>query len=173
MKKLLIICLTVTLFSCSKDQDVLLNEPQQTSSSIEYKVNGSLVVMENVDAASLQYVTFFKQLKGLVPNTRYVLNAQQGANHVLALAITTDSLQLASYHYTNTDVSIFTLQFNGQPASLYSGVDYFDVNITSYSGGKISGTFTAKTTPLTLNGFGVPGSIVITEGEINNVQVIY
>ena|ERR1035437_1003670 len=173
MKKLLYFITCITLFSCSKDP----NTPSGTnaSGSIQYKINGNLVVMDNVDLLTGQYVIFSKQLKGSVlTQTQYTLNAQKGANNFMIMTIITDSLKTINYHYDSLSSYLsFIIDYNGQASALLFKNDYFDVNITSYQNARISGTFTAKYTPYSTTGFGQYGSTLITEGKLNNVQVVY
>ena len=168
MKKLLYFITCITLFSCSKDP----NTPSGTnaSGSIQYKINGNLVVMDNVDLLTGQYVIFSKYL---LP-TFYVLGAQKGANNRMSAIIVTDSLKTINYHYDSLSSYLsFIIDYNGQASALLFKNDYFDVNITSYQNARISGTFTAKYTPYSTTGFGQYGSTLITEGKLNNVQVVY
>lgn len=170
-----ILLLTIILFSCKKDPST----PSGTDArgSIEYKVNGSAMVIDNVDILNAQYVVFYKQLQGVVPNTRYLLNAQKGANNAFVFAIVTDSLRKINYHYDSTFQSVFPgfgFNYNGQTSGIVSKNDYFDINITDYSNGRISGNFTAALTPVSVfTGYGPASSVKVTEGKINNVQVIY
>jgi hypothetical protein len=174
MKQLFLVLFVVgILCSCSKDP----NTPSGTnaSGSITYKVNGSPVTMNNVDLMTGQYVVFQKSLKGVAPETRYILNAQNGANNVLLFTIASDSLQKINYHYDSTSVFstgylLYVVNYQGQVSSLLRNGDYFDINISNYSSGRVTGTFTGKLTSSTT---GQPGSAIITEGKINSVQVIY
>ena len=178
MKKILYLLICVILFSCSKDK----NNPdpsQSISGSISYKVNGEIMSMNNDNLSSGEGVAFAKQLKGTgLQATRYLLNAQKGVNNVMISAITTDSLHTQSYHYDSTFIdgnfTLFTISFNGEISQVHYNTDYFDFNITSYKDGRISGNFTAKMTPQSgLLDYKNRGSVVITEGKLNNVPVLY
>lgn len=179
MKKLLVLALSITLFSCKKDP--ASPSGYNTNGSIQYKVNGQLTVMDNVDILSGQYVTFAKQLKGLLPQTRYLLNGQKGVNNLIGFTIVTDSLLTTNYHYDSasiTDkiaVASFVVTSNGQVAALFYSTDNFDISITDYNNSRVSATFSGRFTPLLPlgGGFGQPGSVNITEGIIKNVQVVY
>lgn len=172
------------MLSCSKDATGP-NGSVSGSGSIEYKVNGNFLKIENVNIQNGEGVVFAKQLQGsIIPATRYILNGQKGVNNFIGFAIVTDTLQSKEYHYDSTlidnDLSkySFTFDYNGQIAGLFFNGDYFDVNITSYKNSRISGTFSAKFTPLPGIGGGnidynARGSIVITDGKLNDVQVIY
>lgn len=177
MKQLLYILICLTIFSCSKDK----NSPDSSSSgSISYQVNGQQMSMDNANIQNGEGVAFAKQLKGsIIPATRYLLNAQKGVNNIMISAITTDSLHTQSYHYDSSFISdqftIFTVLFNGQQSMVFYNTDYFDFIISSYSNGRVSGTFTAKMTPVaggTLD-YNSRGSIVITDGKLNNIPVTY
>jgi hypothetical protein len=176
MKKLLYFITCITLFSCSKDS----NTPSGTnaSGSIQYKVNGNLIVIDNVDILSGQYAIFYKLLKGsTLVETVYELNAQKGANNVLAFALVSDSLKQISYHYDSIDVFTnptafnFALGYNGQLGAIFYNGDMLDVNISSYKNSRITGTFSAKLSPG--SDYNQRGTVLITEGVINNVQVVY
>jgi hypothetical protein len=171
---LLVLFLVSILSSCSKDPNT--QSGTNASGSITYKVNGNPVSMNNVDLMTGQYVVFQKSLKGVAPVTRYILNAQNGANNVLFFTIASDSLQKTNYHYDSTAVFstgylLYGLNYQGQVSALLRNGDYFDINISDYSSGRITGTFTGK---LTSYSTGQPAAATsITEGKINSVQVVY
>lgn len=165
---LLSLFLICALAACNKDT----NSTATLNTSISYKVNDNLISIENADIQSAQYVTFFKQLPGtVITQTRYVMNAQKGANNVLVFVITTDSLQKKNYNFNNSspDRLSFVMNYNGQVSGILNSGDLFDVTISEYNNSRVSGTFSAKFSPTT----GAPGSTVITEGKFSNVQVIY
>lgn len=178
MKKLLLFpIIFISMLSCSKPNITeSINQPISENGSIQYKVNGELAVIDNVNYMGAQYVLCAKQIRGLIlPKTRYLLNAQKGVNNLFIFPIVTDSLQQKHYHSdSTTGGGLVTLTlFNGNESAIVFSADYLDVNIASYKNSRISGTFTGRFTPLSSSTFGVPGSIFITEGIINNVQVIY
>jgi hypothetical protein len=155
---LFLIC---ALVSCNKDS----TNQVTTSSSVEYKVNGSSFSIS-------EYVVFAKQ-----GSTRYLFNAQKGVNNIVLFSVLTDSLKTISYHYDSSAINVgavYSIVYDGQNSSVLKKNDYFDISITDYSNGHVSGTFTAKLTPINSSGTtGTPSSITITEGKLNNVQVIY
>jgi hypothetical protein len=108
-----------------------------------------------------------------------LLNAQNGVDNTIIAAIVTDSLNLVNYHYDSaylhTSASgTIALAYNGQGAVIYFNGDYLDVNIFSYRNGRISGTFSAKLTPLEGGlDYNNRNSVIITDGQINNVPVNY
>jgi hypothetical protein len=156
--------LACVLFSCSKDPNTT-----QAASSIQYKVNGNSIEIDNTVIA--------KQKAPTVPNTRYLFNAQTGANNIVIFTILTDSLKKVTYHYDSTALGLGAsnvINYNGQTSAVLSKNDYFDITITDYSGGHVSGTFAAKLTPVSSTGtIGTPSSVSVTEGKLNNVQVVY
>jgi hypothetical protein len=171
---IIIIYLSI-LQSCGKNWVVNIND---SSGSIQYKVNGQLITMDNANASNGENVVFAKQLKGSVlPATRYLMDAERGSNNVLLLSISSDSLQEINYYYDSTYQSnhpselVFDISFNGEIGTLSFGGDNFDINISSYKNRKISGTFSGKlsSTP----DYNKRGNLVITEGAFNNIPVIY
>jgi len=105
-----------------------------------------------------------------------MIEGQKGANNALLFAVTTASLKETSYHYDSTFNPAFVnfiLYYNGQESALLFSSDVFDINISSYKNGHITGTFTGKLTPFSGSTFGERGTTIITEGVINNVSVIY
>ena len=180
MKYFAIVLVAIPFYSCSKNN----NTPPDPNASgiIQYQVKGTDVVMNNVDVSSGQFVAFYKQLKGIAPETRYLLNAQKGANNLLAFPIVTDSLHEINYHYDSTVLLgnpaafAFSLHHVGQTATIIYHTDNFDVNISVYKNGRISGAFKGKFTPYsTLQGvnFDDRGTIIISEGKMINVPVIF
>jgi hypothetical protein len=137
--------------------------------------------MDNANIMNGEGVAFAKQLKGnVLPETRYLLNAQKGGNNVAIMTLVTDSLRTTTYHYDSTandhtyDVFLFTIMANGNQSALMYGGDYLDVKITSYNSGHISGTFSGKLTPIANNfDYNYKGSVTITDGKLNNIPVIY
>ena len=179
MKSLTIVLTAVIFYSCSKDTNI---PPDATASGlIQYKINGTDVVINNVDVSSGQFVAFYKQPKGIAPETRYLLNAQKGANNLLIFPIVTDSLHEKNYHYDSTSLHnkpaafAFSLEHTGETSTIVYHTDNFHVNISSYKNGRISGTFDGKFTPYSTQGvsFDDRGTIIISEGKMINVPVIF
>ena len=171
--------LTCIIFlSCSKEKNYPF-QPSSASGLIQYKINGQLIVMDNSDTINNAGAAFAKQLKGFLPETRYLLNAQKGVDNAIIAAIVTDSLKLINYHYDSaylhtTASCTFALAYNGQGAVIYFNGDYLDVNIFSYRNGRLSGTFSAKLTPLAgISDYSTRNSVIITEGKIDNIPVKY
>ena len=168
----------VIFLSCYKVKDYPF-QPSSESGSIQYKLNGQIIVMDNADTLNHGGALISRQLKGLLPETRYLINAQNGVDNTLVAAMVTDSLQLISYYYDSaymctSSSATFALAYNGQGAVIHYKGDYIDVNIFSYKNGRISGTFSAKLTPLGgIADYGNRNSVIVTEGKIDNVSVNY
>ena len=92
-------------------------------------------------------------------------------------SIVTDSLNLGKYHIDSTSNGGHSnaLKYHGQNAGILFSGDFFDVTVTAYQNSRISGAFQAKLTPIsdTDGQPGKPGSIIISEGVIDSVRVIY
>jgi len=174
------ICLLISIIflSCGKEKKYPF-QPSSQSGSIQYKINGQLIVMDNADTLNHGGAVIARQLKGLLPETRYLINAQNGVDNTIVAAMVTDSLQLINYHYDSafmrTSASgTFALAFNGQGAVIHYKGDYVDMNIFSYKNARISGTFSAKLTPLAgVSDYSNRNSVIITDGKIDNVPVSY
>jgi hypothetical protein len=177
MKLLPLLIISIILLSCNKNNTT--PTPQlNTKGSIQYKVNGTAISMDNANVLSGEAVVFSKELKGsMLAHTRYALKAQQGSSNALILNIQADSLLQVNYHYDSVTVStnpselLFLVDFNGQVASLVFSSDNFDINITSYQNSAISGTFTGKLSPGSV--YNTRGTFVITDGVFNNIPVTY
>ena len=109
-----------------------------------------------------------------------MLNAQKGVNTSLSFPLVTDSFHLINYHYDSTsiegseNIASFIVTYNGQNAMVFFSGDMFDVNIASYKNSRLSGTFSAKLTPYGSSiDYNDRGTLVITEGLINNIPVSY
>ena len=167
----------VVFLSCSKERDYPF-QPSSESGSVQYKINGQLIVMDN-DTLHHSGAAIARQLKGLLPETRYLINAQNGADNAIVATMVTDSLRLINYHYDSAFMhssvsATFALAYNGQGAVIHYKGDYIDVNIFSYKNARISGTFSAKLTPLArIDDYGNRNSVIITDGKIDNVPVNY
>lgn len=170
--------ISIIFLSCGKVKDYPF-QPSSESGSIQYKLNGQLIVMDNADTLNHGGAVIARQLKGLLPETRYLINAQNGVDNTLVAAMVTDSLQLINYYYDSaymhTSTSgTFALAYNGQGAVIHYKGDYIDVNIFSYKNARISGTFSAKLTPLAgITDYSNRNSVIITDGKIDNVPVSY
>lgn len=178
MRRLSCLLTFIVLLSCEKEKNYPFS-PSSASGLIQYKVNGQLVVMDNADTLNKAGAVLTRQLKGPLPETRYLLNAQNGIDNTIIAAIVIDSLQLINYHYDSSYLhtsasGTFALAYNGEGAVIHYKGDYLDVNIFSYKNARVSGTFSAKLTPLAgILDYSSRNSVVITEGVIDNVPVHY
>ena len=177
MKKITVAILLISAFiSCKKENNNQNNSTGSTHGRIEYKINGQLQAYENLDALT-QYALIYKRLSSVPQNNKYQINAFNGANTVMGSAIIIDSLRTGTYVIDSAASQLTyenNIRFNGIQSSIFFNGDNLTFNITSHSNGRVSGTFTGKLTPLngTFN-YADKSTTVITEGKIDNVQVIY
>lgn len=166
------------IISCSDSTP----EPSNSATgSISYKVNGQLVVYDNANFSSGEYAGLAKQLRGTaIPATRYVVNAQKGSSNLLQSGIITDSLTVGTFRYDSVSVATGAaflannVLYNGAASTVFYNGDFLEFKITSHTGGRVSGTFTGRMSPLAgALSYATKGTTVITEGVINNVPVIY
>jgi len=155
--------LIITLiWSCSKDS----NNTNKTHGTFQYKVNGGSVSM---DVASALFLNFEKHLAPDVfcPQTCYMCIAKAGFNDGITFTIVSDSLHVGNYFYDNTHVPFLSMAYNGQNSELAFPGDSLSINITSYANAYISGNFTAKLSPVGINGYpdySNRGTTIITDG---------
>lgn len=181
MKYLFPFFIFLFLFSCKKK--IKDDEPlNSTPNSVIFKVNGQLIKMDNLDSFNHDRISFAKQLQNIgLTQTRYVLTGQKSPNTFLNFSVVVDSMLETNYHYDSAIVSndfniyTFDLDLNGQSTALYFATDHIDINITSYKNSIISGTFSGRLSMVngSLNDYSTRGSIYITDGIINSVQVKY
>lgn len=183
MSKLYSLLILATLIgSCSRDpNNTNSNNTSLADGTIQYKVNGNLVTIHNVDITGNEYIYFIKQPPGTTnPKVRYMLNAVKQPNDNFVLDVESDSLQLGNYLYgitsSNFSAPFAGVGYNGQGSVLSYDGDNININITSYANGFISGNFTAKFTPILANGdidYSKKGTTLITEGVFKNIRCIY
>jgi hypothetical protein len=173
IKTIVFLLLVILIFiSCIKDS----TNQTTNSGSIQYKVNGNDVSFDIFGYSTDQYAIIWKQFPPTTISTRYTLTAKTGANG-LVFTIPTDSLKQTVYHYDSTALFVGAAQFvryNGVGSFVSTKNDYFDIIVTAYSNGRVSGTFSGKLTPSdSLGTIGPPSSVTVTEGKFNNVEVIF
>ena len=165
--------------SCSKNNSG--SDPNISDEGyVDFKINGSAVHIKYSNPV-YHYVLFFQKIPPITTGTRYSLSGGDEENSSIDLNIFTDSLETKNYHYDSLDVErsyvyVITLRitYSNQTSVIHYKGDFVDINISSYKGSRISGTFTGQLTPqLNTGGFGTAGSINITEGKISEVKVIY
>jgi hypothetical protein len=178
MRFLFFLLTSLIIISCEKIDNTPA-PPSSASGLIQYKVNGQLVIIDNADSINGASVSIAKQLKGYLPDTRYLLHGQKGVEEMLIASMVTDSLKKDRYHYDSAYMhaavsGTFTLTYHGDGCIIYFKDDYFEINITSFKNGRVTGNFSAKLTPLTgILDYGSGGSVIVSDGLINNVSVSY
>jgi len=168
--------------SCTKSTNSTSSSPSIEDGTFQYKVNGNLVTIKNISFADGEYTMFSKQVLGtVISKTGYMFHAEKGVNNAWGFGIVSDSLTIGNYTYDTTYLAASTIAttmiYNGAQSAIFYAGDYISINITSYSGGFISGNFTAKLTPLPGGGaspdYSKKGTTVITEGQFKNIKCIY
>ena len=148
----------ILLSSCLKQSipDAMLASQNSGSqggatATLSYKINGNAVNISVNDAESQNpnYYTL-----GCTKSAGYSLDALSSSGE-FTFTFYTDSLTIGNYKYT--------------------GMSF---NVTSYKNGLISGNFSGQLTPMISAGnpnntYGVPGSVLITNGSFLNVPVFY
>jgi hypothetical protein len=177
-----LLILATMIESCSRDpNNSNSNNTSLADGTVQYKVNGNLVTIHNVDITGNEYVYFIKQPPGTtIPNVQYMLNAVKQPNDNFVLDVESDSLQLGNYLYeikpSSFSAPFAGVGYNGQGSALSYDGDNIKINITSYANGLISGSFTAKFTPILANGdidYSKKGTTLITEGVFKNIRCTY
>jgi hypothetical protein len=192
LKLVLIFCATTLLLSCSKENENNGNNADTDSSSISFKLNGTLIKFSGSygednpnywNDSLYEYATCKKELNQSFPSNGkfwYIFTGQHGMNQYqndFMINLTSDSLTTGNFRYDSINAG-WKAQISAYINKIsYSGVqfskDSFNLSITSYSSGRISGTFSARLTPMTNGTYGVHGSTIITDGILNNVKVRY
>ena len=150
--------ISILLSSCLKQSipDAMLASQNSggqggATATLSYKINGNAVNISVNDAESQNpnYYTL-----GCTKSAGYSLDALSSSGE-FTFTFYTDSLTIGNYKYT--------------------GMSF---NVTSYKNGLISGNFSGQLTPMISAGnpnntYGVPGSVLITNGSFLNVPVFY
>jgi hypothetical protein len=118
--------------------------------------------------------------KTVYPGTNssvYILDCLSNSGE-MAFTFSTDSLTIGDYEYSGIYGELFILSYNGEDEFVHDPTDFVRFNITSYSQGHISGTFSARLTPMIMAGnpnnvYGASGSVLVTNGSFTNVPVFY
>jgi hypothetical protein len=180
MKFYLPALIMVILFpSCLKESiaDAMIskNSDQQnaTTATLSYNLNGNAVniVVKDADNQNRNIYTL-----GCSKQDYYTLDAS-GSLGELTFTFYTDSLTVGNYKYSGV-LDVFVTDNINVPEYVHDASDSISFNITSYSNGHISGNFSGVLTPLITAGnpnnvFGIPGSVLITNGSFQNVPVFY
>jgi hypothetical protein len=90
----------------------------------------------------------------------------------------TDSLSVGNYIYKSIYGDMFVLSYNGADEFVHAPADSISFNITSYTKGHISGTFSGRLTPMVTAGYpnniyGTSGSALVTNGSFKDVPIFY
>ncbi|MBK6936660.1 MAG: hypothetical protein IPH18_07045 [Chitinophagaceae bacterium] len=157
------------IISCSQD----IPPPQNEMVSIKYKINGVQVTYTDSVPG---YNANATKLTTMWPETRYLFEGHSGSSELFQAMIITDSLKPLQYRYDSTNFSLINIDHNAGAlqSSLYFNGDYFNITITSYANGKISGLFTGRLSPYTIfYDYNQRGSVMITEGAFTNLKITY
>lgn len=184
MNKILsLLIVAVCCISCKKESN-----QAQIDGLISYKLNGTLIKIDNsnlfspglLNVAAVKYSLPFAF-------SFYSIEGHESNTESFQMIISTDSLKQQGYHFDSLDInsSDVTLHINHNhllnspsgyeiTASPYFNGDSLNVAISSYSNGKISGTFSGKLTPQTGSDFDYEkrGTIRITDGVFSNVSIM-
>jgi len=191
MKKLLTaILMIIFLSSCLKQSiaDAMIDDQYSNGgnsprvATMSYAVNGNTVTTtvnypDNQSSTGYELgcsKTFYPGTNSTIYNLDCVSTSGE-----LTFTFFTDSLTVGNYTYTSgMGGDLFVLDYNNTSAFVHAPVDNISFNVTSYSKGHISGTFTGKLTPMVsagypTNTYGTPGSVLITKGSFKDVPVFY
>jgi hypothetical protein len=179
MKFYLIIGITILLSSCLKHSipDAMLGKSGRQSkiaATMSYEINGEMVTISVDDADN--------QGPGLhtlecVKSGGYVLTGLNSTGEFI-FNFYSDSLKVGNYKYTSSYGPMYVTDFQGHPQYVYGPSDNMNFNVTTYKDGHISGNFSGQLTPMIMagypnNSYGIPGSVLITNGSFNNVPIVY
>ncbi len=190
MRQLLVAFLMIIfLSSCLKQSiaDAMIAEQNSGTrggsgvATMTYTINGNTVTT-SVNNPDHQDPTVY-QLgcgKTVYPGTNstvYSLDCLSNSGE-MAFTFGTDSLTIGDYEYNGIYGDLFILSYNGEDEFVHDPTDFIRFNVTSYSQGHISGTFSARLTPMITAGnpnntYGAVGSVLITNGSFKNVPVFY
>jgi hypothetical protein len=170
---LTIVVMMVVMSSCLKQSiaDAMLNEEgtKKITATLSYEINGNKVNVLVPDAGNQvqgNRKLYCEKMNG------FVLSALVD-NGDFVFTFFTDSLRLGNYQYLGSYGPSYVTSFEGRPQYVYAASDRMIFNITTNSGGHISGNFSGRLTPYTNPGYGAIGSVVITNGLFTNVPVFY
>ena len=190
MKQLLIACLIIiSLSSCLKQSiaDAMLDKQYSGGgihpkvATMTYTVNGNTVTT-SVNYPDRQPSTGYELgcSKTFDPFTNFPVYSVDciSTSGEMTFMIFSDSLAVGNYNCTSVYGDMFVLDYNNADAFLHAPTDNISINITSYTNGHISGTFSGKLTPMVsagypTNTYGTPGSVIITKGSFKDVPVFY
>ncbi len=173
--------LSILLSSCLKQSipDAMLASQHSggqggTTATLSYNINGNAVNISVNDAESQDPNNY---TLGCTKSTGYSLDGLSSSGEI-TFTFYTDSLTIGNYTYTGNYGDMFFVSYNGQNEYAHVSSDSMSFNVTSYKNGLISGNFSGQLTPMISAGipnntYGVPGSVLITNGSFQNVPVFY
>jgi hypothetical protein len=164
MKNIIMLVLPIIVFSCSKGNDQPVNP---IGGNIAYKLNGTTYSFSN---------GLIKKVAGTpgATSTTYLIQGFDNSNNSANIFIAThsDTLRDQLYHLVYGSEPDFTS--NNKAYTVLDTPDYFvDVTISSYTGGKVSGTITGKVMHIVSVNPQVVEDAEITEGHFENLPVEY
>ncbi len=184
MKHLLILALSVALFSCQRNNNSTgNNSTNRTTGSyfIKFKANGT-----PIEYTGDLFIGLTNGVSGnrVIVNTgglsyrQLIINGQNGSNNIVSISIVTDSVKTGqTYVINNTSTNgVAMVNTGGKQYQTYTSTTTpqysATVTITQHSGGWISGTFTGKlgrmvsSNPLTFE------DLTVTDGTFET-KVVY
>lgn len=173
---LILFAVSVLLSSCLKQSiaDAMLDTAKGETVTLSYEINGTAVKLSVRDADNQGggYYNYYK----LACHKSNGYNFYGITDHgEFTFSFYTDSLKVGNYKYTATREYVTDFGF---PCYMAGPTDNMNINVTSYTKGRISGNFTGQISPAPMQGpygpvFGAYGSVVIKNGLFSNVPVIY
>jgi hypothetical protein len=174
MKKLFFLFALVTLVSCSKQSDRPATVTPATG-SITYTIAGA-----GTTTYSGSYQTALQGQQGaymlkqyVTPAPCYKITGQSGPNNIIQIGIAVDSLQVGSYEVPTGELYNTMVIIDGKTFNTWRPYDpqKLSVNVSSYSAGTVSGTFSG-TLYYSPTGTFISDSIVVA-GSFENLVCRY
>lgn len=140
---------------------------------LSFKINGNPVNISVSDAGSQNPSSY---TLGCTKSNGYVLDGISSSGEI-TFTFYTDSLTPGNYQWTGSYGDMYFIDYNNQAEYVHAATDTMSFNLTTYRNGLISGNFSGRLSPLVTAGitntYGVPGSILVTNGTFQNVPVFY
>lgn len=177
MKKITTLLLITFFYSCNKGKN---DAPNSGIASIEYKINGDQVKITNTSLATLPIssVNGSRNVSGPALGYQFrgtysvTFTAQNEQNKSILIILEIDSA-IVGQQYTSASnpTSINILEKNVQYSAGFSGGTSFSIEITNYTNGLISGTFSAKVETTDQNNNYIFSDV--TDGKFTNIKLTY
>lgn len=174
------LAMAIFLLSCLKQSipDAMLGSKSsggrgKVTATLSYKINGNAVNI-SVDDADNQNPNSY--ILGCSKSTGYYSLGGLSNSGETSFSFYTDTLTVGNYKYLGTYGDMFFIDYYNTAEYVHAPSDSMSINITSYNNGHISGNFSGLLTPLldaNNNTYGVPGSVLITNGSFENIPVFY